>query len=191
MNLEANIIRTAPTLGFICDISTETKAAAEQEEYDYRMISPGYYLCVHGEHAYAMSAYLTKTGCACPTMTYRLKGDDACKHIRNLAMLPELPLKPIDREMKELLEAAGWIGHKLHPPAPPSQKRKKLPNAHDPARKPQPQAATRARKHDEYAGKTTEQIVRAMPLKEVEKNAGKGGVACVAELRRRTAAGVV
>ncbi len=191
MNLHANIQRTVPVLGFVCDIETERKARAEEGDYDFRFISPGYFLCIHKESMYVISEYLKKFGCSCQNMTYRLKGNDACKHLNAFYALKDYPSNPIDDDMAQLLKAAGWIGRKLHPPDLPKKAKKKLPNIKSPERQPQPQAATRAQTHADYAGKTTEQIVRAMPDDEVRRNAGKGGVACVKELERRKAAGVI
>ena len=186
MKLEANITRTAPTLGFVCDIETERKARAEEKDYDFRLISPGFFLCIHAGSAYAISEYQKRLGCACQNMTYRLKGNDACKHINAFYALKDYPLKPIDQETETLLKAAGWIGRKLHPPAlPDPKKRKKLPNVKDPERKPQPQAAQRAAKYQSYEGKTAEQIVREMSLPELRRNARKGGPVAIAELQRR------
>jgi hypothetical protein len=151
MNLHANIQRTAPAFETTSDLATDTAGA--QEEYDFRFISPGYFLCIHGENI----------GCACEDMTYRCKPPrDACKHIRGFVRLQEYPTNPIDAGMIQLLKAAGWIGSKLHPPDLPKPAKKKLPNIKAPERKPQPQATTRAQKHAEYAGKSTEQIVRGM-----------------------------
>ena len=192
MKLYSTITRTVPVLGFVCDIETERKARAEEEDYDFRLISPGYFLGIHDETAYVISEYLQRFGCACQNMTYRLKGNDACKHINAFYALEDYPLNPIDADMAQLLKAAGWIGSKLHPPdLPKPAKKKKLPHAKSPERKPQPQAATRAQKHDEFAGKTTEQIVRGMSNADVIRNAGRGGVACVAEKKRREKAGVI
>lgn len=187
MRLEANITRSAPTLGFICDVKRHDKAIAEAEDYDFRMISPGYYLCIHGENAYAMSAYLKKAGCACADMTFRCKGNEACKHIQIFCTLNDLPTKPIDDGMRQLLTAAGWSGETLTPPDHPSTRHQKRgrPNAHDPARKPQPQAASRAEQKQSYAGKTPEQIIRATPIADLKKFAGRGAPMAIAELRRR------
>ena len=183
MKLFANITRTAPTLGFICDVTRHDKAIAEAEDYDFRFISPGYFLCIHEKNAYAMSAYLAKTGCACADMTYRCKGDEACKHIQILCTLNDLPSKPIDADMEQLLKAAGWTGHKLHPPA--QAKKPKPPNIHDPARKPQPQAATRADQHKRYASMTPEQIIRETPQEMLETFAKRGAPLAIAEVQRR------
>ncbi len=190
MNLHANIQRTAPAFETTSDLATDTAGA--QEEYDFRFISPAYFLCIHGENAYAISEYKKRIGCACEDMTYRCKPPrDACKHIRGFVRLQEYPTNPIDAGMIQLLKAAGWIGSKLHPPDLPKPAKKKLPNIKAPERKPQPQATTRAQKHAEYAGKSTEQIVRGMSNADVIKNAGRGGVACIAEKERREKAGVI
>ena len=192
MNLHANIQRTAPAFETTTDVPTDAIAAQEAADYDYRFISPGYFLCVHGKEAYAMSQLKKRVGCACPDMTYRCAPPRmVCKHIRNFVALKEYPTNPIDAGMAQLLKAAGWIGSKLHPPDLPKPTKKKLPHAKSPERKPQPQAATRAQKHDEFAGKTTEQIVRGMSNADVIKNAAKGGVACIAEKKRREKAGVI
>lgn len=189
MNLHATITRTAPAFETTSDLATETAGA--QEEYDFRFISPGYFLCIHGDNAYAISEYKKRIGCACEDMTYRCKPPrDACKHIRGFVRLQEYPTNPIDAGMIQLLKAAGWIGSKLHPPDLP-RKKKQLPNIKDPERSPQPQATTRAQKHAEYAGKSTDEIVRGMSNGDVIRNASKGGVACVAELERRKKAGVI
>lgn len=191
MKLNSAITRTVPVLGFVCDVETDRKARAEEGDYDFRLISPGYFLCIHNETSYVISEYLQRFGCACQNMTYRLKGNDACKHINAFYALVDYPLTPIDADMAQLLKAAGWIGSKLHPPDLPKPAKKKLPHAKSPERQPQPQATTRAQAHDEYAGKSTDEIVRAMSNKDVIKNAAKGGVACVAEKKRRETAGVI
>ena len=188
MNLHANIQRTAPAFETTSDLATDTAGA--QEEYDFRFISPGYFLCIHGDNAYAISEYKKRIGCACEDMTYRCKPPrDACKHIRGFVLLKEYPTNPIDAGMIQLLKAAGWIGAKLHPPDLPKKAKKKLPHAKSPER--QPQAATRAQKSAQYAGKSTIEIVKAMSNEEVRKNAAKGGVACIAEKERREKAGVI
>ncbi|MEA3382759.1 MAG: hypothetical protein U9Q87_18170, partial [Pseudomonadota bacterium] len=188
MKLHANITRTAPFMEITLDPKTLEESIAEAKDYDFYFISPGYYLCVHGNNAYAISEYKKRVGCACPDMTYRCKPPrDSCKHLRVFCSLEDLPSKPATPEMAELLKAAGWIGKPLHPPEMQKRSKKKPPK--DPDRKPQPQAPTRAQKMQSYAGKTTEEIVRSMPLPELQRNAKRGGVACVAELERRTAAG--
>lgn len=183
MKLFATITRTAPSLGFICDVTRHDKAIAEAEDYDFRMISPGYYLCIHGVNAYVMSAYLAKTGCACYDMTYHCKGKEACKHVQIFGTLNNLPSTPIDEDMEQLLKAAGWTGRKLHPPA--QAKKPKLPNIHDPARKPQPQAASRADQRKTYASMTSEEILRETPQKKLETYARRGAPLAIAEVQRR------
>lgn len=191
MKLEATLTRTAPTLGYICDAATNDRAIAEANEYDWRMISPGFYLCIHGERAYVVSEHLKRIACACQHHRMRLKGDDVCKHLVAFMELRDLPSKPIDADMGQLLKAAGWIGRKLHPPALPKPGKKKPPNVHDHARKPVPQAATRATSKTKYESMTTEQILRSMDDTELRRNASKGGTAAIAELERRNAAGVI
>ena len=183
MKVEAHITRTAPIFGYICDVDKNNKAIAEAEEYDWRLISPGYYICKHDEIAYVLSEYRGRIACSCGDMKYRCQGSEVCKHIIAFLKLKNLPSKPIDQDMEQLLKAAGWIGKKLHPPATP--KKEKLPPIKDPERKPQPQAERRAVSHQSYEGKTAEQIVKEMPLKELRRNARKGGIAAIAELQRR------
>jgi hypothetical protein len=187
MKLAANITRFAPTLGFICDVETNKKAT--EEEYDFRFISPGYYLCITEEgNAYVISEYNGEIGCACADMTYNRKGKEICKHGDKFMRLKDLPTKPIDEEMIQLLEAAGWSGTVLTPPdRPENRQRPRLPNIHDPERKPAPQAKQREKAKKTYKGMTTEQIVRGMDIKELERNARKGGVAAQAEMERREA----
>lgn len=186
MKLEANITRFAPSDGFICEVDKHRKAT--EENYDLRFISPGYYLCIHEGNAYAISDYKGKIGCACADMTFNCKGKEVCKHLEKFMRLKELPSNPIDDEMIQLLEAAGWSGQKLTPPARPAQQtRQRLPNIHDPARKPVKQAATRAEKRKRYEQMTPEQIIAEMGDKELESNANRGAPMAIAELARREA----
>ena len=135
---------------------------------------------------------MQKIGCGCEHMTYRCKGKEVCKHLVRFMSLEDTQFGNISEEMAELLQAAGWSGTPLTPPDKPENRSKKpkLPNIHDPARKPAPQAAQRAKAKKTYEGMTTEQIVRGMDLKELERNARKGGVATQAELARRKAEAV-
>ena len=199
MKLEATLTRTAPTLGYICDVATNTKAVAEADEYDWRMISPGYFLCIHGETAYVISEYARKISCACQHHRMRLKGDDVCKHLVAFMKLENLPSKPIDADMGQLLKAAGWIGRKLHPPALPKPGKKKLPNIPAPALKPAPTdaniatvpVATKADRMKRFDGMTPEQIIAEMDNATLKQNAGRGAPMAIAELERRKAAGVI
>lgn len=188
MKLEANITRFAPRDGYICDATRHDKAIAEAEDYDFRFISPGYFLCIHGGTAYAISEYKGKIGCACADMTYRCKGKEICKHGQIFLSLDDYPSKPIDTDMEQLLKAAGWAGKKLSPPDRPEQRRRpKLPNIHDPARKPQPQAATRADQHKRYASMTPEEIIRETPQEKLETYASRGAPLAITEVERRIA----
>ena len=191
MKLEATLTRTAPTLGYICDAATNDRAIAEANEYDWRVISPGYYLCVHGEHGYVVSEYLKRIACACQHHRMRLKGDDVCKHLVAFMELRDLPSKPIDPDMGQLLKAAGWIGRKLHPPALPKPGKKKLPNTPTPALKPAPQTATKAERRNKFDGMTPAQIIAEMDNATLKQNAGRGAPMAIAELERRKAAGVI
>ena len=188
MKLEANITRFAPRDGYIMDAKKAKKAL--EEECDFRFISPGYYLCITEEgNAYAISEYMDKIGCGCKDMTFNCTGKEICKHLIRFMSLKELPSKPIDEEMAQLLEATGWSGATLTPPEHQStghQKRGR-PNVHDPDQKPVPQAAQREKRKQSYDGKSAEDIVREMSGKELERNARKGGVAAIAETARREA----
>ena len=65
------------------------------------------------------------------------------------------------------------------------QTRHNLPNIHDPARKPTPQAAQRAEQKQSYIGKTPEQIIRETPQKKLETYARRGAPLAIAEKARR------
>jgi len=190
MKLEANVTRFAPNDGYIMDADKQRKAA--EEHYEFSFISPGWYLCVSGDHAYAISEYMQKIGCGCADMRMRCKGKEVCKHLIQFMNLPNLPDKDITHEFRELLEAAGWSGTVLTPPdRPENRKRQKLPNIHDPARKPGKQAATRAEKMKRFESMTPEQIVAEMDEKTLEQNARRGAPMAIAEVQRRMAAGAV
>lgn len=187
MKLEANIVRFAPSNGFICDIEKHKKAT--EEDYEFRFISPGYYLCKHKANAYAISTYMGKIGCACADMTFNCKEKSVCKHLEKFMRLKDLPDRDISKEDRQILKAAGWAGSTLTPPDRPEQRniRTRLPNIHDPARKPGKQAATRAEKIKRYESMTPEQIIAEMPAGELEKNARRGAPMAIAELTRRLA----
>jgi len=199
MKLEATLTRTAPAFGYICDAATNDRAFAEVDEYDWRMISPGYYICIHGERAYVVSEHLKRIACACQHHRMRLKGDDVCKHLVAFMELRDLPSKPIDEGMGQLLKATGWIGRKLHPPALPKPGKKKLPNTPAPALKPAPTirkspivpVATKAERRNKFDGMTPEQIIAEMDNATLKQNAGRGAPMALAELDRRKAAGVI
>jgi hypothetical protein len=188
MKLEATITRFAPRNGYIMDAKKAKKAL--EEECDFRFISPGYYLCITAEGiAYAISEYLDKIGCGCKDMTFNCTGKEICKHLIRFMSLKELPSKPIDEEMAQLLIAAGWTGTTLTPPDHPSTRHQKRgrPNVHDPDRKPAPQAAKRAKSKKSYEGKTPEQIIRETPQKKLETYASRGAPMAIAEVARRAA----
>lgn len=186
MKLHSNVTRFVPDDGFIMDAKKEKKA--NEEHYDFFFISPGWYLCVSKKNAYCISQYMNKIGCSCYDMRMRCKNKSVCKHLIQFMNLKNLPDTDISNEFRELLEAAGWIGTVLKPPdRPENRQRQKLPNAHDPERKPVPQAAQREKAKKTYVGKTAEQIVQGMDDTELRRNACKGGVAAIAELQRRTA----
>ena len=135
---------------------------------------------------------MAKIGCSCHDMTFSCTNKAVCKHLIQFMNLQVLPDNDISEEFRELLEAAGWSGTVMKPPnRPKAEQRPKLPNIHDPDRKPAPQATQRAKVKKEYEGKTAEQIVQSMDMKELEKNARKGGVAAQAELARREAKGAI
>ncbi len=189
MKLEANVTRFGPENGYIYEAAKEAKAIAEADGWIYRFISPGYYLCITEDKAYAISMYKQKIGCGCADMTYNCTGKEVCKHLIMFMRLENLPDRDISEEMRQLLIAAGWSGTTLTPPNHPSTRHQKRgrPNIKDPERKPAPQAAQRATKKESYEGKTAEEIVRGMGDKELESNARKGGVAARAEVDRREA----
>jgi len=175
LKLEANITRLAPRLGFRCDVERDRKS--REEKYEWQMISPGFYLCISGNKAYAISETQKTMGCACEDMTYRCAPPhDVCKHLIAFARLPDVPTSPLSPHLEQLIRAAGWTGERLHPPTPRESK-KKLPPTHDPARK-----AAR------NSSLSIAERVAAMDLQELTKNANKGGTACIAELERREAA---
>ena len=190
MKLHANVTRFAPNDGYIVDVETQRKAT--EEEYEFFGISPGWFLCVNGDNAYAISEYMQKIGCGCEHMTYRCKEKEVCKHLTKFMSLDDTQFGDISEEMAELLQAAGWSGTPLTPPDRPENRSKKpkLPNIHDPERKPAPQAAQRAKVKKEYEGRTAEQIVQGMDTKELERNARRGGLMAIAEVQRRKAEAV-
>ena len=188
MKLEAVMTRFAPRDGYICDVEKHEKAV--NEEYEFFMISPGYYLCKSDGKAYTISEYMQKISCACGDMTFRCKEKEVCKHLIKFMLLPNpQDLPNIPEDMAQLLKAAGWSGRVLTPPDRPENRRERprLPNIHDPERKPVPKAAERAERRSAYEKMTPEEIVRGMDSKELERNARKGGVLAVAELQRREA----
>lgn len=196
MKLESTISRTAPTLGFILDVETSDRAVAEAGEYDWRQISPGYFLCIHEENAYVISEYMKKVGCSCADMSFRKKGKEACKHAAAFMALPDISgLKGVDVGMEQLLRAAGWTGTILQPPKRPEQARRsmsgssrqRIPNIHDPDRKPGKKAATRAEKTEMYESMTPEEIMRNTSEKDLEIYAKKGAPLARKELQRREA----
>jgi hypothetical protein len=187
MKLEANITRWAPNDGFICDVDVYRKASGEK--YDFRFISPSYYLCItESGNAYVISEYKNKIGCACQDMTFNRTGKEVCKHLEKFMRIKDISLPDISEDMAQLLKAAGWSGSVLTPPdRPETRQRPRLPNIEEPARKPAPQAAQREKANKTYKGMTTEQIVRGMDIKELKRNARRGGIAAQAELTRRMA----
>ena len=60
-------------------------------------------------------------------------------------------------------------------------------NIHDPACLPGWQGYARIAKRVKYQGMTAEEMCRAMDMKELERNARRGGVAAIAEVERRMA----
>ena len=190
MKLHANVTRFAPDEGYIMDVEKERKA--HEEHYEFFFISPGWYLCVSGENMYAISQYMQKIGCGCHDMTFSCTNRAVCKHLIKFMSLEDTQFGDLSEEMAELLQAAGWSGTPLTPPDRPENRSKKpkLPNIHDPERKPAPQAKQREKTKKEYEGRTAEQIVQGMDIKELERNARKGGVAAQAELARREAEAV-
>lgn len=185
MKLEANITRFAPRDGYIMDAKKAKKAI--EEVCEFWLISPGYYLCTTEEgNAYAISQYMDRIGCGCKDMTFNCTGKDICKHLIRFMHLKELPDKEIREDMAQLLRAAGWSGTPLTPPDRPEQRqRPKLPNIHDPDRKPVPQATQREKRKQSYDGKSADQIIEEMDDETLERNARKGGVMAKAELARR------
>jgi hypothetical protein len=186
IKLEANITRLAPRNGYRYDVARDKKS--REESYQFQMISPGYYLVVSGSKAYAISETQKTMGCACEDMTYRCTPPhDVCKHLIAFARLPDVPTAPLSPVYEQLLRAAGWTGERLHPPEL-KQEKKKLPPLRDPARQESPRAASRAAVRD--SNLSIAERVAAMSLAECKQNAARGGVACIADLKRRMA-GVV
>lgn len=185
MELFSNVTRFAPNDGFICDVDTHRKAS--EEEYDFRFISPSYYLCItESGNAYVISEYKNKIGCACQDMTFNRKGKEVCKHLEKFMRLKDLSLPDISEDMAQLMKAAGWSGSVLTPPdRPENRKRQKLPNIKEPTRKPAPQAATRQERKKTYEGMTPEQIIKETPQAKLETYARRGAPLAIAELTRR------
>ena len=186
MTLHPIVTNFAPCIGYVCDIETYTKAAEEGGEYVFRKISPDFFLCEHGENAYVIAENIRQKmiGCSCEAMNYRKTPLDVCKHIIAFTK-QDMPIEPISEEQRHELEAAGWTGKTLRPPDPPKKKRQTP--LHDPERKPTERAATREERRKLYESMTAEEMCRIMPDAELRNNARRGGVAAIAELKRREA----
>lgn len=189
MKLEANVTRFGPENGYIYEAAKEAKAIAEADGWIYRFISPGYYLCITEDKAYAISMYKQKIGCGCADMTYNCTGKEVCKHLIMFMRLENLPDRDISEEMRQLLEAAGWSGTTLTPPDHPSTRHQKSgrPNIRDPKRKPRTKAEERAERRAQYEMMTPEEIIQGMGETELEQNAKKGAPMAIAEMARREA----
>ncbi len=185
MNLHPLSTNWAPSLGFVLDADAYLKAQQEASEYEYQKISPGFFLCKHGDNAYVIGDAGKTVGCSCPAMTFRKTHADGCKHISAFLRVQEPP-DPISPETETLLRDAGWTGDPLHPPAAEPKKKKK-PSAHNPAREPEKQATTRAQQHKQYESMTPEQIIAGMSDAELRRNAKKGAPMAIDELERREA----
>lgn len=198
MKLETNVQRYAPRDGYIYDAKKERKAI--EEEYDYRSISPGNYLCVSGTNAYAIRERGNDIGCGCADMTHNCNGKEICKHLIGFMLLKNLPDKEISEEMAQLLRDAGWSGTPLTPPDRSTNRRRQptpdipeparkttppAPDVQDPANKTTPPAPTKAELRAKYEKMTPEEIIRGMDKNELEINARRGAPMAIAELERR------
>lgn len=184
------IERYAPQDGYVCDAKDFEQAHNEKQEY--RMISPGYYLCCTSDRVYLISEYKGEIGCSCEEMS-NMTGKQVCKHLIGFLELDEPPFKPAGPIYEEILKAQGWTGAKLHPPGyghrngAAQNKGTPAPPLHDPERKPKPQAAQRATRKRSYDGMTPEEIIRETPLQKVQKYAKSGSQLAKDELKRREA----
>ena len=176
MKLHADIVRRAPRLGSVSDVETDRKATEEGPEYKWWKITLGQYMCEHGENTYKIEDDGKTISCACEYMTYRCRPGEICKHIIAYLKLRSPPAVAPMGELKRLLQDAGMMGDQTQPPAKAK-----------PERTPAPPAESRSERRKRYDEMTAEEIVRGMDDVELNRNAGKGGVAAIAELERREA----
>jgi hypothetical protein len=188
MNLKHEIKHRAPRNGYVCDAATDRKAREECHDYDYYVISPGFYLCQHGKNRYVIEESINSVGCACEAMTFNKNPGEVCKHIVAMSFLDEVPIEPVSEEVRKMLRWEGWIGEVILLPPSSYQQKKRQPPIHDPDRQPRAKAEERKAKHLKYDGMNMKQMLASMDDTEIAKNARKGGVAAIAELARRTAA---
>ena len=174
MKLHAEIVRWAPRLGSVSDVETDRKATEEEVEYKWWKITLGQYVCEHGENAYKIEDGGKTISCACEYMTYRCRLGEICKHIIAYLKLRSPPAVAPMGELKRLLQDAGMMDNQS-------------PTEAKPERTPAPPAESRSERRKRYDEMTAKGIVRGMDDVELKRNAGKGGVAAIAELERREA----
>jgi hypothetical protein len=192
MKLHPTVTKRAPRLGFVTDVETDRKAREEGGEYRYERISLEWFACIHEENVYVIEVTGDTFGCSCQAMTYGKTHSDACKHITALSRLDLGEMPPVSEEIKKLLRWEGWIGETtLIPPAAYStqagkKKEKRIP-IHDPERKPGRKAEDRDERRRRYESMTQDEIVRSLPLAELETYANRGAPNAIKELERRMA----
>jgi len=195
MKLDAKVTKFARRLGYVSDVERSRRAAEDGAKYRWAVIRPGYYVSIHGEHAYALIETAKTIGCACPDMSHRCRAGEVCKHVIMFSNLPELPTTPVSDEIAALLLAAGWTGSndQLCPPTKPApaQAPKIRPPTQDPERKPTKQAETRAERRRRYEGMTPKEIIAGMSDKELKTSADRGAQLAIVEYERRVAAGEI
>jgi len=180
VKLHTDIVRRAPRLGSVSEVATDRKATDKGSEYKWWKIVLGQYVCEHGENAYKIEDDGKTISCACENMTYRCRPGETCEHIVAYLKLRSPPTTAPVGELKRLLQDAGMLGDQPQPPAKA-----------EPERTPTPQAETRAERQERYEGMTAEEIVRGMDNAELKRNANNGGLAAIAELKRRADGRVV
>lgn len=214
LNIKPFVSNVALRAGMVSDIDTSVASRQEAGAYNYRIIAPGFFLCIHGDNGYVISESMKTIGCSCPDMTFRKTHQDVCKHILAFASLDYPVADSIDTEMVKLLMQGGWteVGSILCPPrgerkggkAPEPPKSKAwVPHANAKVQEPpakaevekpeakkadaQPDRRQQRNAQDKWKGMTPAEMCQSMDDKELRANARRGGVAAIAEMKRRKA----
>ena len=181
MKIDSIIVKRAQRHGLICTADRDLKARQEQHSYEWYMIGTGYFACVHGQKAHVIEETQRTLACSCMDMTHRCRNGEGCKHTIAFGNLLQLPVQPVPDEIAILLREQGWTGERLLLPPKDAPEVEPKPTRREAYMEPE-----RKDQRAKYDGLTPAQMCQAMDIKELTKNARRGGVAAIAELERRT-----
>ena len=186
MKLDWRIVKRAKRYGFVSSADRDLKARQEQHLYKWYMIGTGSYACVHGARAHVIEETQATLACSCMDMVHRCRDGEVCKHVIAFSHLSQLPVQPVPDEIAVLLRDQGWTGERLLLPPDDLAQETREEESTKPTHRTAYTEPEKKEQSAKYDGLTPAQMCEAMGDAELRQNVRRGGVAAIAELKRRT-----